>query len=316
VRPEDVQLGGPGGQQFAQVQAPGNASDVPLLGGPQLAQNPPSRVAEKSQAATAATPVNRARLKEVPNSQLTDTSKTVKPSNEGQAQQKEAVEDRQLDSLVAGGISGELGNVNNNPTNIRVGTDKWIDAGKPNGAFVEPNAPDAGVRMTVINLQSYAKEFAMANKNLKSQIVGDLPLFPDGTFPFTIGDFARKWAPFRDSDNDPHVWQQNVAKFSKFSASQLLNPYDHDTLVRLIKAMNRQEKGVGKTLSDDDIERGVTWALTGTRPSKTQEKRNQEIRDNVMNAIDGLHLTPDVTKRYKDQANKKLDDKFGKAIKK
>jgi len=349
MRPEDVQLRSPGGQQFVQAQMPGTASDAPMLpSGSQLAQNPPSKIAEKSQRGVAETPVDPKRMKNVPRDGQADNANPhrvnpngyqvpkpaadpndSKPSGEGQSQQKEVVDSKaneeQLDSLVARGISGRLGNGKYNIGNMDRNNppDGWEGMGDANGRFEQPNAPDFGVRMNTINMRRYAEElnkgsdFLKPNKNLRRAMVNGLPLFPDPSLPFTLRNIGLAWAPSGDADNDPLVWSQNIAKISQLGIDQVLDPKDEATMVKLLKAMNKQEHG-SQTVSDEDIVRGVRMGLNYKTnrnlpiSEKTVEKRRQEIRDNVLNGIDNLYLTREQTKKFKDRANKKLDDEFRK----
>jgi hypothetical protein len=174
--------------------------------------------------------------------------------------------------------------------------------------------------MTAINLRSYARGLndgtLKPSINLKNATVNGLPLFLDTKLPFTIRNVGLIWAPRGDKDNDPTGWSQNVAALSGLGIDQVLDPNDEETLFRFIKAMNRQEKG-SYTVSDEDLRRGVRMGLNYKTdrnlpiPEKTKDKRQQEIRDNVSNAIEEFNMSPEDTQRFKDIAKKKLDIEFG-----
>lgn len=124
---------------------------------------------------------------------------------------------------------------NYNLGNIRK-KDNWQGMADSDGEFVAFKTPEHGIRAMAKTLQTYS-----ATHNIK-----------------TIEGIIKRWAP--EEENDTATYIKNVAQFTGFNPKQSLNLQDPDTLVKVIKAISRQEN-VGKDFYSDDVfYKGVAMA--------------------------------------------------------
>lgn len=131
---------------------------------------------------------------------------------------------------------GSRGIRNNNPGNIKKGSDKWKGAvdslnGKSDATFVQFSSPEYGIRAFARILRSYKKAGAV-----------------------TLDQIITKWAP--PSENNTKAYKAAVIKRTGFAAKRVISEADYPAL---IAAMIRQENTT-QPYPLELIKRGVSMA--------------------------------------------------------
>ena len=110
---------------------------------------------------------------------------------------------------------------NNNPGNIRHGSNKWQGASpeKTDASFVTFLSPEYGIRALAVLVKNY-----MIKHKLD-----------------TITGIISRWAPSNENDTTSYI--NSVAKKTGFKPNEKLTPTP-DTLIKLAKAIIHHENGI------------------------------------------------------------------------
>lgn len=109
----------------------------------------------------------------------------------------------------------------NNPGNIEKGLN-WLGLAdvQPDPRFCAFISPEYGIRAIVKILQTYSKKHGL----------------------WTIAEIINRWAP--PSENKTDKYASNVSIWTGFPVNKVLDLNDRSTLLKLTKAITRQENGI------------------------------------------------------------------------
>lgn len=122
---------------------------------------------------------------------------------------------------------------NNNPGNIRHGSNKWQGASpdKNDASFVTFLTPEYGIRALAVLVRNYMTKHKID----------------------TVTGIISRWAP--SNENDTTAYINSVAKKTGFKPDEKLTPTP-DTLIKLAKAIIHHENGINP-YSDDTIKKAI-----------------------------------------------------------
>lgn len=138
-----------------------------------------------------------------------------------------------------------LGMVNNNPLNIKKGTDKWkgtagVDQSDPD--FVRFSSPEFGIRAGARNLQTYKTKHGLV----------------------TIEDIISRWAPPKNKKgrviNNTEAYIQSVSSRTGYPRNLIIDVFDDVVMMRLIRAMIFVELDGVQPYGDEVIAVGIALA--------------------------------------------------------
>lgn len=138
----------------------------------------------------------------------------------------------------------------NNPGNLRIGQ-PWLGLLDPSAMSPEQRAEksfcvfrsaDYGFRALALLLLNYQRKYKLK----------------------TIYSIISRFAPANENDTKAYV--RAVSNALNVQPSDPINVENHDTLHRLCRAIAIHESG-GWLFSNDDLDRGVYWALNGMKPA-------------------------------------------------
>lgn len=126
---------------------------------------------------------------------------------------------------------------NNNPGNIRKSPTKWLgEIDGTDDAFETFQSPELGIRAIVRILLTYQRRHGLD----------------------TIEEMIGRWAPPIENDTTSYV--DAVAKSVGVSKNKVINLYDNDLLLRIVKAIIVHENGYNP-YEDWVVEEGIRLGL-------------------------------------------------------
>jgi hypothetical protein len=126
---------------------------------------------------------------------------------------------------------------NNNPGNIRKSPTKWLgEIDGTDDAFETFQSPELGIRAIVRILLTYQRRHGLD----------------------TIEEMIGRWAPPIENDTTSYV--DAVARSSGVSKNKVINLYDNDLLLRIVKAIIVHENGYNP-YEDWVVEEGIRLGL-------------------------------------------------------
>ena len=130
------------------------------------------------------------------------------------------------------GIKQSVGLRNNNPGNIRKGTDKWLGAVGTDGTFVKFSTPEYGIRAMARNLKTYQTAHGCD----------------------TISKLIKRWAPHNENFTSKYIAfvSHKVGK----KPIDKINLADKTELAKIIAAMIHFENG-GNPYDDATIKKAI-----------------------------------------------------------
>ena len=108
---------------------------------------------------------------------------------------------------------------NNNPGNIRLGSDKWNGIVGNDGQFLKFDCPENGIRALYKTIKTY---------NVKYKIN-------------TIAGIISRWAPQNENDTDAYI--KFVSNKTGFKSNEIVDVHDKSIMVKLIGAIIERENG-------------------------------------------------------------------------
>lgn len=117
---------------------------------------------------------------------------------------------------------------NNNPGNIRLGSNRWVGEIRPSQdiEFCQFRSMKHGYRALIRLLQNYRRKHGCQ----------------------TIADMIRRWAPA--SENNTGAYIVDVCKQMQMPSSYVIDINDRDSMCALAAAISRHENGVDAVMED------------------------------------------------------------------